>query len=78
LTLWRSATNTLSIRIKLLDIVCGTADDHLALTRQFRDFLKAKQIKSNYVEAPEAGHVWPLWRRQLAEMAQMPFQPQAK
>jgi enterochelin esterase-like enzyme len=62
-------------QLKLLYVVCGTADDHLELTRQFRDFLAARKVTVNYVEVPDEGHVWPLWRQQLGEMAQMVFKP---
>lgn len=64
--------------IRLLYISCGTADDHLNLTRQFRDFLNSKQIKLTYYEAPDMAHVWPFWRQQFAEFASMLFKPKAR
>ena len=64
--------------IKLLYISCGTADDHLNLTRQFRDFLSSKQIKLTYYEAPDMAHVWPFWRQQFAEFASLLFKPRPR
>jgi enterochelin esterase family protein len=60
-------------KLKLLYIVCGTADDHLELTRQFKRFLDERKVALRYVEVPDAAHVWPLWRAELANMAQMVF-----
>jgi len=60
-------------KLKLLYIVCGTADDHLELTRQFKGFLDERRVAAKYVEVPDAGHVWPLWRAQLAQMVQVLF-----
>jgi enterochelin esterase family protein len=64
---------TANSKLKLLYIVCGTADDHLELTRQFKRFLDERNVAAKYVEVPDAGHVWPLWRAQLAQMAQVVF-----
>ena len=64
--------------IKLLYISCGTADDHLNLTRQFRDFLNSKQIKLTYYEAPDMAHAWPFWRQQFAEFASLLFKPKTR
>ncbi len=60
-------------QLKLLYAVCGTADDHLELTRQFRDFLTSRTVNVKYLEVPNATHTWPIWRAQFAEMAQMIF-----
>jgi enterochelin esterase-like enzyme len=64
-------------KIKLLYLACGTADDHLALTRQFKDFLDARKIKVTYVEGEGFAHAYPFWRRQLAAFAPMLFKPHA-
>jgi enterochelin esterase-like enzyme len=60
-------------KIKLLYLACGTADDHLALTRQFKDFLDAKKIKLTYVEGEGFAHAYPFWRQQLAAFVPMLF-----
>ena len=61
-------------QIKLLYITCGAADDHLELTRQFKAFLDARKIESNYSEPENAAHVWAFWRRQFAIFASQLFQ----
>jgi enterochelin esterase family protein len=61
-------------QIKMLWITCGTADSLIGVNRQFKDWLKSKNVKFTEEEAPEVGHVWPLWRRNLAEFAQRAFQ----
>jgi enterochelin esterase family protein len=60
-------------RIKLIWIGCGTRDTLLGVNRQFRDFLNAKSVKHTYTEYPDEGHVWPLWRRNFVEFAQLIF-----
>jgi enterochelin esterase-like enzyme len=60
-------------RIKLLWIGVGTNDTLLGVNRQFRQFLNTRGIKHTYVEFPNEGHVWPLWRRNFAEFAQLIF-----
>ncbi len=63
-------------QIKLLYITCGTADDHLNLTRQFKAFLEARKIKiTNYSEPEGVQHVWTFWRPQLAAFAPLLFKP---
>jgi enterochelin esterase-like enzyme len=61
-------------QIKLLWITCGTADSLIGVNRQFKDWLKTKNVKFTEEEAPDVGHVWPLWRKNLAEFAQKAFQ----
>ena len=61
-------------RIKMLWITCGTADSLIGVNRQFKDWLKSKNVRFTEEEAPDVGHVWPLWRRNLAEFAQKAFQ----
>jgi len=60
-------------RIKMLWIVCGTADSLIGVNRQFKDWLKAKQVSFTEQEVPEMGHVWPLWRQNFTDMAQKLF-----
>ena len=69
---------TVNARIKLLYLTCGTADRLIGQVRQFRDFLGAAGVRLTFVEHPDAGHVWPLWTRNLADLAQMLFQESAK
>jgi enterochelin esterase family protein len=60
-------------QIRLLWIVCGTADGLIGVNRQFRDWLTAKNVKFTAVEVPEMAHVWPLWRQNLTDLAPMLF-----
>jgi enterochelin esterase-like enzyme len=61
-------------RIKLLWIVCGTADSLIGVNRQFKAWLKSKKVQFTEEEAPNMAHVWPLWRQNLAAFAQRVFQ----
>jgi enterochelin esterase family protein len=60
-------------QIKLLWFGVGTNDTLLAVNQQFRAFLTARGVRHTYVEFPDVGHVWPLWRRNFAEFAQLIF-----
>ena len=60
-------------RIKYLFIACGTADGLVGVNRQFKTWLKAKGVQFTEEEAPEMGHVWPLWRKNFADFAQKVF-----
>jgi enterochelin esterase-like enzyme len=59
--------------IKLLWITCGTADGLNGINRQFKDWLKTKNVKFVDGETPDVGHVWPLWRQNLVELAPQLF-----
>lgn len=72
-TLFPTLNAESSRRLRLLYIVCGTTDDHLDLTRQFRNFLGSRGVMVNYKEVAGAGHLWSLWRAELAEMAPLLF-----
>jgi enterochelin esterase family protein len=61
-------------RIRMLFLTVGTADSLLAVNRQFKDWLKQKNVRFTEEEAPDVGHVWPLWRKNFAEFAQNAFQ----
>jgi len=65
-------------QIRMLWITVGTADSLLAVNRQFKDWLKQKNVQFTEEEAPEVGHVWPFWRKNFAEFAQKVFQPAAR
>lgn len=60
-------------RIKYLFIGCGTADGLVGVNRQFKAWLKARDVRFTEEEAPEVGHVWPLWRQNLADFVQKAF-----
>jgi enterochelin esterase family protein len=61
-------------QIRLLWIVCGTADGLIGQHRQLRDWLKSKDVRFTEQEVPEMGHVWPLWRQNLTDLAPRLFQ----
>jgi enterochelin esterase-like enzyme len=61
-------------QLKLLWIACGTDDGLLGVNRQFAGWLKSKDIQFTNLEIPNYAHVWPLWRQNLAEIAQLLFQ----
>jgi enterochelin esterase family protein len=65
-------------QIRLLWIACGAADGLVGVNRQFRDWLKNRDVKLTYTEIPEIGHVWPLWRQNLTDLAPLLFQAKAK
>jgi enterochelin esterase-like enzyme len=56
-------------QIKMLWIVCGTSDGLIAVNREFKNWLKSKNINFTEQEVPDMGHVWPLWRQNFADMA---------
>ena len=56
-------------RIRMLWIVCGTADGLIGANRQFKDWLRSKGVQFTEQEVPDIGHVWPLWRQNLTDMA---------
>ena len=61
-------------QLKLLWIACGTADGLNAVNNQFQAWLKARDIQFTGLEIPGFAHVWPLWRRNLVELAPQLFQ----
>ena len=61
-------------RLRLIWIACGLDDGLNAVNRQFKTWLKSKDIPFTDVEVPGYAHVWPLWRRNLAELAPLLFQ----
>lgn len=65
-------------RIRMLWIVCGTADGLIGVNRQFKAWLTTKGVNFTEQDVPDAGHVWPLWRQNLTDMTQKLFQPKAK
>lgn len=61
-------------KLKLLWIACGLDDGLNNVNRQFKAWLKSKDIPFTDVEIPGYAHVWPLWRQNLAEIATLLFQ----
>jgi enterochelin esterase family protein len=55
-------------RLRMLWIVCGTGDSLIGANRQFKDWLRSKGVQFTELEVPDAGHVWPLWRQNVADM----------
>jgi enterochelin esterase family protein len=62
-------------RIRMLWLVCGTDDSLIGVNRQFKDWLKTKNVKFTEEEVPGMAHVWPLWRQNLTDMVQRLFKP---
>ncbi|MBI5708622.1 MAG: esterase [Armatimonadetes bacterium] len=60
-------------KLKLLYVRCGTDDGLIGANRGLRDWLVGKGVKLEYGETG-GGHVWMLWRRNLAEFAGRLFQ----
>jgi enterochelin esterase-like enzyme len=65
-------------QIRMLWIVCGTDDGLIGVNRQFKDWLKSKDVQFTEQEVPGMAHVWPLWRQNLSDMAPRLFQPKGK
>jgi enterochelin esterase family protein len=61
-------------QLKLVWIACGTEDSLNGVNNQLKAWLKARDIKFTGLEIPGFAHVWPLWRRNLAELAPQLFQ----
>ena len=65
-------------QIRMLWIVCGTADGLIGVNRQFKDWLRTKNVQFTEQEVPDMAHVWPLWRQNLTDMAPKLFQPRGR
>jgi enterochelin esterase family protein len=59
---------------KVFWLACGTEDGLIGVNRQFHSWLEAKGVRHTTTEIPAFAHVWPLWRRNLAEFAPQLFQ----
>jgi enterochelin esterase-like enzyme len=46
------------------------------VNRQFKDWLRAKNVQFTELETPGVGHVWPYWRQNFTELATEAFQKQ--
>ncbi len=60
-------------KLKLLWIGCGKQDSLIERNRNFKKWLKSKDITFTDVETDDAAHTWMLWRRYLAEFSQLIF-----
>jgi enterochelin esterase-like enzyme len=61
-------------QLKLLWIACGTEDRLIDPNRKFREWLKSKGLQPVEIETPGM-HTWMVWRRNLAALAPLLFQP---
>jgi enterochelin esterase-like enzyme len=53
-------------------IACGTEDHLITINRNLREWLKTKGVDHTDIETPGM-HTWMVWRRNLAEFAQLLF-----
>jgi enterochelin esterase family protein len=60
-------------QLHLLWIACGTEDHLITINRNLREWLKNKGVQHADIETPGM-HTWMVWRRNLAEFAQLIFQ----
>ena len=65
-------------RLRLMWIACGLDDGLNTVNRQFKAWLKSKDIQFTDIEVPGYAHVWPLWRENLAALAPLLFQSGGK
>jgi enterochelin esterase-like enzyme len=63
----------LNSELRVFWIACGTEDTLMGVNRQFKTWLKSKDIRFTDLEIPGYAHVWPLWRRNLAEFTPLLF-----
>ncbi len=68
----------INAQLKLVWIACGLDDGLNNVNRQFKAWLKSKDVKFTDVEVPGYAHVWPLWRQNLTELAPLLFQTGGK
>jgi enterochelin esterase-like enzyme len=59
-------------QLHLLWIACGTEDHLITVNRNLRGWLKTKGVNHVDIETPGM-HTWMVWRRNLAEFAQLIF-----
>jgi len=60
-------------QLHVLWIACGTEDHLITVNRNLRGWLKTKSVNHADIETPGM-HTWMVWRRNLAEFAQLIFQ----
>ena len=71
-TFFPNVTGESTKNIKVMWMSCGTSDGLIGFQRGFAKWLEDKGVKVKTNETP-GGHEWLLWRRNLAEFAQMIF-----
>lgn len=59
-------------KLRVLWISCGTDDGLIAANRKVRAWLDSEGVKNTGIETP-GGHVWMVWRRNLAEFSGLLF-----
>ena len=59
-------------QLHVLWIACGTEDHLITVNRNLRGWLKTKSVNHADIETPGM-HTWMVWRRNLAEFAQLIF-----
>jgi enterochelin esterase-like enzyme len=59
-------------QLHVLWIACGTEDHLITVNRNLRGWLKTKSVNHADIETPGM-HTWMVWRRNLAEFAQLLF-----
>jgi len=62
-------TGSANQQLRLLYFSCGTDDRLIAINRDFKNWLKSKQVKFVDVETPNYAHVWRYWRVSLLDFA---------
>jgi enterochelin esterase family protein len=66
-------------QLRLLWISYGAEDRALTVhNRQFKEYLKSKDIHFKELERPGRDHTWTAWRQDLTDLAQLLFQPKGK
>jgi enterochelin esterase family protein len=64
----------LNADLRVFWLACGTDDGLIGVNRQLTSWLDSKNVRYTKTEIPGFAHVWPLWRRNLAEFAPQLFQ----
>ncbi|MGH9503505.1 MAG: esterase [Terriglobales bacterium] len=59
-------------KLRVLWIACGTDDRLIGLNRKVRAWLDSKGVHNTPIETP-GGHVWMVWRRNLADFSGLLF-----
>jgi hypothetical protein len=66
-----AATNR---QLRLLWIACGRDDFLLKRVEEFVGFVQEKGVRHEWI-LTDGGHSWPIWRRYLADLAPLLFNP---
>src|SRR6516165_3083480 len=60
-------------KLSLFYISCGLDDFLIQSNREYKEFLKSKDIHFVNVETPGYAHVWSYWRKSLVDLAPQLF-----